>query len=139
MATAQYAKAKIKWPVFLESDERSIEGVTINLSTNGAFIKCAKPPRLNEIFEMTINVPDSDRSLKASVEVVWSNVYGPDDEISPRGIGVCFLDISEEDRQFIAKEILQDMQTKTEKMEAKKLENMQTLIIDQREVSPVPA
>lgn len=134
MATTQYAKAKIKWPVFLERDDRSMEGVTLNLSTNGAFIRCAKPPKLNEIFEMTINVPNSDRSLKVSVEVVWSNIYGPDDQISPRGMGVYFLDISDEDRQVIAKEILQQLKSDDKKIETKKLENLQTLIIDQGEI-----
>ena len=51
---------------------------------------------------MSINAPE--KSLHVKAEVVWSNKYGPDDEISPR---VRFLKISSQDRKFIAKEMKQ--------------------------------
>ena len=133
MYTEQNAKAKVKWPVLVNTDERSIDGVTLDLSTNGAFVSCANPLRLNEVFDMTINIPNSDRPLKISVEVVWSNIYGPDDDISPRGMGVRFLEISGEDRKVIATEILQSLQSTEEKIDPKKLQTLQTLIIDQSE------
>ena len=44
--------------------------------------------------------------MKASVEVVFSNKYGPDDDISPRGMGVRFLNISGGERKVIAEEVL---------------------------------
>jgi hypothetical protein len=34
--------------------------------------------------------------------VVWSNIYGRDDEITPRGMGVRFLKIYEEDQKYIS-------------------------------------
>ena len=54
---------------------------------------------------MVITAPDQDIGVKA--EVVWSNKYGPDDQITPRGMGVRFLDISEENQSFIAKAVNQ--------------------------------
>jgi len=36
---------------------------------------------------------------------VWSNIYGPDDNITPRGMGVRFVKISHEDRKLIVKEL----------------------------------
>jgi len=131
MYTEQNAKAKVKLPVLINTDDRSIDGVTLDLSTNGAFVSCANPLRLNEVFDMTINIPNADRPLKISVEVVWSNIYGPDDDISPRGMGVRFLEISSEDRKVIATEILQSLQSTEEKIDPKKLQTLQTLIIDQ--------
>ncbi len=83
---------------------------------------------------MTINVPNSRRSLRVSVEVVWSNIYGPDDETTPRGMGVRFLNISSEDRQIIAKEVLQSLQSK--EIDPKKLQNLQTLVIDHNDIGP---
>ena len=67
---------------------------------------CARPLRLNEVFHMSINAPE--KSLHVKAEVVWSNIYGPDDEINPRGMGVRFLKISSQDRKFIAKEVNQN-------------------------------
>jgi uncharacterized protein (TIGR02266 family) len=134
MGTQQYLRANMKWPVMIETTERTIEGVTLNMSTNGAFIRCANPLRLNEVVDISISIPNSDRSLKANVEVVWSNIYGPDDETTPRGMGVRFLNISSEDRQIIAKEVLQHLQEDKEEIDPKKLQTLQTLIIDQNEI-----
>ena len=134
MNTEECAKVDVRWPVFIETDDRSIDGVTLNLSTNGAFIKCANPLRLNEVFVMFIDTPNSERRLKASVEVVWSNIYGPDDHISPRGMGVRFLEISRKDRQVIAEQILQNLQSTEHNIDPKKLQTLQTLIIDQGDI-----
>ena len=134
MSTEQCPRADMKWPVSIETDERSIDGVTLKLSPYGAYISCANPLRLYEVFDMTFNVPDSGGCIKAKAEVVFSNRYGPNDHITPRGMGVRFLNISNEDRQLIAKEILQYLQSETYKVDPKKLRSLQTLIIDQSEV-----
>ena len=107
MSTEQVVKAKLKWPVSIKANGNSSDGVTLNLSTNQAYIKCAKPLRLYEVFDVILKVPDTDSSIEAEVEVVFSNIYGPDDNITPRGMGVRFLDISEEHQRFIAKAVSQ--------------------------------
>jgi Tfp pilus assembly protein PilZ len=84
-----------------------MEGVTKDISGGGAYVCCAKPLRLNEVFDMVITAPD--KSLKVMAEVVWSNIYGPDDEINPRGMGVVFLEISDEDRSTISKAVNQHL------------------------------
>ena len=130
MDNRHFARAKIKWPVSMSTQDRSADGVTLNLSPNGAYIGCAHPLRLHEVFDMTIDVPDSDSTIQATVEVVFSNIYGPDDAISPRGMGVRFLKISSQGRQIIAKEILQQMRSKKEKVDYRSLQRLETLIID---------
>jgi len=132
MSTQYYPKAKIKWPVLIEKGELSLEGVTLILNPNGAYIGCAKPLNLNQVCHVTIKVPDSDNPIKATAEVVFSNKYGPDDNISPRGMVVRFLNISGEDRKVIAKEVLQNIDS--EKMDSHSLQALQTLIIDQEEI-----
>ncbi|MGD8531463.1 MAG: PilZ domain-containing protein [Syntrophobacterales bacterium] len=98
-------RAKIKWPVIVQKSTGVIEGVTLNISSTGVFIGCRRPLRLNEVFDMVITTPEQDIGAKA--EVVWSNKYGPDDHITPRGMGVRFLDISEENQRFISKAVNQ--------------------------------
>jgi c-di-GMP-binding flagellar brake protein YcgR len=98
-------RAKIQWPVIVQKSTGVIEGVTLNISSTCVFIGCRRPLRLNEVFDMVITTPDQDIGAKA--EVVWSNKYGPDDHITPRGMGVRFLDISEEDKRFISKAVNQ--------------------------------
>jgi hypothetical protein len=134
MSTEQIVKAKLKWPVSIRANGSSSDGVTLNLSTNGAYIRCVKPLRLNEVFDMTLQVPNSDDSIEAEAEVVLSNIYGPDDDISPRGMIVRFLDLADEDRRIIAKAIFKHLESDKEKIDPKKLQTLQTLTINPNEI-----
>ena len=115
-------RANLRWQVNALTPEGPLEGVTKDVSTRGAYVCCARPLRLNEVFHMSINSPE--KSLNVKAEVVWSNIHGPDDEITPRGMGVRFLKISSQDRKFIAKEVSQqsDDAIEFEKLETITLE-----------------
>ena len=78
-----------------------IHGEIFNISLGGAFVHCLKEPDANEAFRMVITVPDSRQLLRATARVARSNIYNPDDADELPGIGVRFVDISEEDRQYI--------------------------------------
>jgi hypothetical protein len=134
MSREQVVKAKLKCPVSIKANGSSSEGVTLTLSTNGAYVRCAKPLRLTEVFDMTLQVPNSDDSIETRVEVVLSNMYGPDDEISPRGMIVRFLDLADEYRSIIAKAIFKHLESDKDKVDPKKLQTLQTLIIDPNEI-----
>jgi uncharacterized protein (TIGR02266 family) len=123
-----YPRAKLKWPVKIKTDEGVMEGVTLNITPDGCFIGCRKPLRLNVVFDMAIQVPKSKIVLKAKAEVVWSNIYGPDDEISPRGMGVRFIKIPSEARKFIAQASLEHF--KSADLEPELMQTLNTLGID---------
>jgi uncharacterized protein (TIGR02266 family) len=123
-----YPRAKLKWPVKIKTDEGVMEGVTLNITPDGCFIGCRKPLKLNVMFDMAIQVPKSKIVLKAQAEVVWSNIYGPDDEISPRGMGVRFIRMPSEARKFIAKASLEHF--KSADLEPELLQTLNTLVID---------
>lgn len=115
-------RANLRWHVNAVTPKGTLEGVTKDISTRGAYVCCARPLRLNEVFHMSINAPE--KSLHVKAEVVWSNKYGPDDEINPRGMGVRFLKISSQDRKFIAREVKQNGGGASE------LEKLETITID---------
>jgi uncharacterized protein (TIGR02266 family) len=128
----EYPRAEIKWPAVIKTNQGTMNGVTSNVTPDGVFIHCQKPLRLNEIFELTIDIPNSDQTLTARAEVTWSNRWGPDDEISPRGMGVRFVKISSEARKFIARAALSYL--KSEEVAPELLQTLQTLIIEVDEV-----
>jgi len=134
MDTQYYPKAKIKWPVLIENGEHSFEGVTLILNPNGAYIGCSKPLNLNQVCNVTINVPDCDNQIKASAEVVFSNKYGPDDHISPRGMIVRFLAISGEDRKVIAKAVMQYLKSDKEETDPKLLQTLESISIEKEQI-----
>jgi c-di-GMP-binding flagellar brake protein YcgR len=103
-------RVDVKWHVSIKTDNGRREGVTENISEKGAFVCCAKPLALNETFEMTIEPDQEDRELQVSAEVVWTNIYGPDDEITPRGMGVLFKNISNRDREFVSRTISEHLE-----------------------------
>ena len=99
----RHFRAELKWPVIIQHAKGDLNGETLNFSTLSAFIRCSRPLKLNEVFNLTIDAPN--RRLSVNAEVVWSNIHGRDDDITPRGMGVRFLNIESEDQQFIAKAI----------------------------------
>ena len=115
-------RANLRWQVNAVTPKGPLEGVTKDISTRGAYVCCATPLRLNQVFHMSINSPE--KSLNVKAEVVWSNIHGPDDDINPRGMGVRFVKISSQDRKFIAKEVSQqsDDAIEFEKLETITLE-----------------
>ena len=123
-----YPRAKIKWPVKVKTDKGTMDGVTSDVTPNGVFIHCQKPLRLNVVFEVAINIPNSEHSITAKAEVVLSNRWGPDDEISPRGMGVRFVKISSEARKFIARAAMNNL--KSNEVAPELLQTLQTLVIE---------
>jgi len=123
-----YPRAKIKWPVKVKTDKETMDGVTSDVTPNGVFIHCNKPLKLNVVFEMAINIPNSEHSITAKAEVVWSNRWGPDDQISPRGMGVRFVQITGQARKLIARAVISNLKSKEVAPEL--LQTLQTLVIE---------
>jgi len=130
-----YPRAKLKWIVLRKVDGKVTEGVTKDISVSGAYVCCAKPLRLNEVVDMVIKAPDKSLSVRA--EVVWSNIYGPDDNINPRGMGVRFLAMSGEDRRVIAKAVIIHLKSSKEEIDPMQLQKLETLVIEPEQVEAV--
>ena len=93
-------RAKVRWPVLIQTTSGSIKGETQNISASGAFIFCQDPPSLEDNFQMTINVPHR-QALSLMAKVVWKTVISLNDEAPGSGIGVQFSRISVDDRQLL--------------------------------------
>ena len=93
-------RVEVKWPVTIDTGEGPINGETMNVSISGAFICCQNPLSAKETFRLTMN-PPHHQAITATAEVVWSNANVPESEVINRGMGVRFLEISNENRQFI--------------------------------------
>ena len=89
----KYHRAEVKWPVIVKHSKKPLKSVTINASAAGAFIRCGKPIKPKEIVEIVIKIPCIEPPFEIIGEVMWSNTYGPDDTITPHGIGVQFKNI----------------------------------------------
>jgi hypothetical protein len=96
-----YRRAEIRWPIVILTNRGTIVGETRNVGVDGAFLFCSQPLQKREKFRLFIMAPDR-RALEIPVEVVWSNPHGSEEDMPPRGMGVHFERISDEDRDFIS-------------------------------------
>jgi len=102
----QHSRVGINWPVVIETDQGSFEGVALNISSGGAFVHCSKELKLNDVLRMVIYARPSDRILTVNADVVWSDISSTGDNNPPVGMGVRFLDISSADQDFISNMVL---------------------------------
>ncbi len=93
----RHPRIEVAWPVIVSKGDDFIEGETKNIAFDGISIFCEEPLPLDEIFSISIDPPDHP-SMVISGKVVWSDVYGIDDQNATHGVGLCFVKISDEDR-----------------------------------------
>ena len=98
----RHPRAKIEWSVTIRTDRGVLKGSTLDVSAGGASIRCQNPPLLNEICEMTIRIPELERTLAVEAQVVWSTAEILDNELALPTIGVSFTNIADHDRWFIS-------------------------------------
>jgi hypothetical protein len=94
----QYPKVDAKYPVVVLTADGAMRGETKHISTQQAFVRCKDPLRLYDVASMSIQFSEEEAIL-AEGEVIWSNRYGPDDEITPRGMVVRFTRLSARERK----------------------------------------
>ncbi len=94
----EFQRAEIDWPVNVKSEQESIEAKLKNIGLTGAFIDCEQISEPGERVTVTVFVP-SHAPMKIIAEVVWTCMA------FPRGMGVQFVKISEEDSQLLSKAI----------------------------------
>ena len=86
----QYPRREAAWPVTMTTPQGTLEGETADISQTGVFIRCQEPLQPGEKFSLILKSP-SDYPYKFSAQVVLSCTPRPNDEITPRGMGVMFL------------------------------------------------
>jgi len=92
-------RVEVSWPIKILSDRGEIEGEVTNISSEGLYVCCDDPLPLNETFPMSILPPDHE-VVEVKGKIVRSDFYGLDENETPICIGICFVEVSEEDRLF---------------------------------------
>jgi hypothetical protein len=90
----------VKWPAVVETPQGSVEGETKDISVDGVFIFCAKEPEIGENFPILL-MPSEQRTISIVGAKIWSGSFTVDNR-TVFGMGVQFIQISPEDRNYIA-------------------------------------
>ena len=91
-------RANINWPVSIKLPRGTIKSETKNISAGGAWIFRDQPSVPGEILSITLEPPNHS-PIETSAEVVWVG------KVLQLGMGVQFVEISEEGRNLISKAV----------------------------------
>ena len=98
----KYPRVEVNWPVIIYYEDEEIDGETNNISAEGLSVRTEKPLPLKKVLSISLNPPEH-QVIGLKGEVVWSDMYGIDgnSKTDVYGLGVCLLEISEEDKMLI--------------------------------------
>ena len=102
-------RQNVSWPVNIVVGEERVSGETVDISLDGLHVNCDDPVPLYEIVTMTISPPDKS-PINVTVRVVWSALDGIDTENRAVGMGLCFVEISDEDRLYFESTLSEQME-----------------------------
>jgi hypothetical protein len=101
----------VEWPIMLFTKDGMIEGESKNLNADGLHIVCEEPVQINDIFRISLMPPDHP-AIGVTGTIVWSDTYALNEEKSVYGIGICLVELSDEDKKTITS-LLPEEQTDT--------------------------
>jgi len=90
----------VRWPVAVMSDQGTIKGETRDISSEGVAIFCDEPLRLDASYHIAV-IPPEHEVLDITGRVTWSDLYGMEDGDTAVGMGICFVELSGENRGFL--------------------------------------
>lgn len=77
-------------------------GTSMHFNERGILVVCSEPAPLNTKVRLVLQVPGMRNPIEVYGEVVWTNIHGPSDALSPRGMGVKFTGTERETERLLA-------------------------------------
>jgi Tfp pilus assembly protein PilZ len=76
--------------VTLQSGENLFTGISTHFSNKGILVISKNPAPLHTKGTVSLRFPSLQNPVDLAGEVVWTNVHGAGDSLSPRGMGIRF-------------------------------------------------
>jgi Tfp pilus assembly protein PilZ len=77
-------------------------GTSMHFNERGILVVCPDPVPLNTKLRLVLQIPGMRNPIEVYGEVVWTNIHGPSDALSPRGMGVKFTGTERETERLLA-------------------------------------
>ncbi len=88
--------------VAFEVDDNTFTGTSLHFNERGMFVMCKKPSPLNAKGKITLRFPGLKNPIEVNGEVVWTNLYGPGDSLSPKGMAIRFISADKDIERLLA-------------------------------------
>jgi hypothetical protein len=83
-------------------EDQVFSGTSVYFNDRGMLVLCQQPAPLYTKVKLNLKFPGLKNPLRISAEVVWTNIHGPADSLSPRGMGVKFLTLERDVERLLA-------------------------------------
>lgn len=83
-------------------ESRKGMGRSLHFNEIGMLVLCADPAPLQARLRMSLLFPGLKNPIDVDAEVVWTNPYGAEDAVTPRGMGVKFLELDAATARLLA-------------------------------------
>lgn len=103
--------ALLVYKMRIEDSKAVFFGYARNISAGGLFVPTLNPKNVGERFRLRFRLPGSSRDIEVLAEVVWKRTYSESREFEP-GMGLKFVEISEEDAEEIRRFVNSDSKEK---------------------------
>ena len=98
--TPKHSVVKIKQPILIFLNGRTIEAEARSFTDSGVFIHCNEGLQKNKTYRLLIKLPQ-EKSVEVEGKLRWSNTDGIQSQKSLSDLGTSFLEIDNEDRQVL--------------------------------------
>jgi len=82
--------------------ERTFKGTSMHFTEKGMMMICKNPAPLNARGKITLKFSGLMEPVELSGEVVWTNIHGVGDTLSPKGMGIRFVNIEKEQEKLLS-------------------------------------
>jgi pSer/pThr/pTyr-binding forkhead associated (FHA) protein len=110
----QYHRVKVRWPTKLVTSHGTIDGITRDLSSGGIFFYYSQtkpwvlPLRADDRSDVVFSIPGHDQ-IQASARIAWSDILAVEETSTILGVGLEFLEVRPEDREYLLEVIAEKM------------------------------
>ena len=88
---------------FFMDDHEAGQGSSVHFNERGMLITCSKPVQLNKRIRIVLRFTGIEQPVEMQAVVVWTNLHGPADNFTPRGMGVKFLNVDRNVERLLSK------------------------------------
>jgi Tfp pilus assembly protein PilZ len=88
--------------VTFEAGESTYKGTSMHFNERGMLVICKNPAPLNAKGKLILRFPGMKHEIELNGEVVWTNIYGSGDSLSPKGMGIKYINADREIERLLA-------------------------------------
>jgi uncharacterized protein (TIGR02266 family) len=96
----RHHRAELNVEVSLEGDHNFFVGFSENVSEGGLFVATHSLREIGSVVHLSFQLPDRQRPIEVEAVVCWMRIFSETSD-TPPGLGLQFIDISDEDAHAI--------------------------------------